>query len=252
MMRPVRHIITAMAVLFFLNSVQVSAETKLIFDTPTTSEDKAAKQLVENVAKETVKLVNDYAPLPDTLTIRFGNLDGPLFDPETTTIQMPYEFVRYAKEKFQSVPPSHEGITPDEATKASILHTLLHEYGHAYLFLWDFPALGKEEDAVDSFATLSIIRFYDAETAFIGVDLFAIEDMGTEFIDDVSMWGEHSLDAQRYARSLCLIYGSDPEKFEDLMDPELVEAERDLFCPYEFETQSRNWSRVIEMLSESE
>ncbi|PKF51158.1 DUF4344 domain-containing metallopeptidase [Enterovibrio nigricans] len=248
----IRFHIYTLALLFLLPVTQSMANTVLVFDPPTSKNDRQAKRLIESISKDMVQLVNAEMPVPEILTIRYGNLDGPLFDPQTLTIQMPYQFVHYAKERFDSVPPSQEDLTSNEATEAAVLHTLLHEYGHAYLALWDFPALGKEEDAVDNFATLMMLHYYNDDMAYAGVDLFAIEDMDTEYFDDVAMWDEHSLDGQRYAQSLCLIYGSNPKKYADIMDEDLIEMERDQFCPYEFELQTRNWMRVIEMLNENE
>ncbi|MEZ9526924.1 DUF4344 domain-containing metallopeptidase [Enterovibrio norvegicus] len=239
----------------FLMSLPLRAETNAIFEAPKTENEKSAKALIEVLSLEMVKLVNQEAPVSEPLTIHYTrgeNAYGPHYDPSKNTINMPYGFIHYALDKFNNAKPSIDGLTPEAATQAAILHTLFHEYGHAYLYLWDFPVLGKEEDAVDSFATLMMIIFYDAETAFTGVDLFALEDSDVEFIEDTDMWGEHSLDAQRYSRSLCMIYGSDPSAFADLMDDNLVEAERDVFCPYEFQTQKRNWFRVIDMNNEKQ
>lgn len=242
-----------LSAIFSLMSLPLYAETSVIFDSPETEKEKSAKDLIEQVSVEMVELVNKEMPVSEPLMIHYThgeNAYGPHFDPSKTIIKIPYDFIHYALDKFNKAPPSMESLTAEEATKAALLHTLLHEYGHAYLYLWDFPVLGKEEDAVDSFATLIMITFYDAETAFTGVDLFALEDRDIEYFEDVDMWGEHSLDAQRYSRSLCLIYGSDPNTFSELMDDNLIQAERDEFCPYEFQTQKRNWFRVIDMHNE--
>src|SRR5690554_4191597 len=37
-------------------------------------------------------------------------------------------------------------------------HTLLHEIGHLFVDQFDLPVLGKEEDAVDTFATLTMLN----------------------------------------------------------------------------------------------
>ncbi|KXF80308.1 DUF4344 domain-containing metallopeptidase [Enterovibrio coralii] len=234
---------------FFTFSLTVHATTQLHMDSAT-GDDKQWQQLAKPIATEMVKFANQNLRIEDKLTIRFDDQDGPLFDPETFTIHIPYQFLKEVYGRYAAAEPALEGVTPEQATQFALLHTLLHEYGHAYIYSWDIPIVGKEEDAVDNFATVLLLNdFKDDDAAFIATDLFALEDLDTDYFEQSDFWDEHSLDAQRYAASLCLIYGSNPNKYKDILDVELKDMERDAFCVEDYETKSRNWARLIETYS---
>ncbi|MGR5064652.1 DUF4344 domain-containing metallopeptidase [Photobacterium sp. DNB22_13_2] len=191
---------------------------------------------------------------PTPVHIVFGTLDGPLYDPESNQIEIPYSFWREMIENFSTdVADSNDNAKSNEpntlyafeASEGALLHTLLHELGHAYIALNDIPILGKEEDAADSFANILMLNYVeDGDTQAIhAATLFAIEDQQIEIFDDLDFIDEHSLDIQRYFYSLCLVYGSDPDKhktlFQDLDSD--VKTEREDICIEEFERVTASW-----------
>lgn len=200
---------------------------------------------------------------PTPVHIVFGALDGPLYDPETNQIEIPYSFWREMVERFSSdIAGSSDNPELHDSNKAyalkasagALLHTLLHELGHAYIALNEIPILGKEEDAADSFANILMLNYVDTGDyqAIHAATLFAIEDQQIDSFDDLDFIDEHSLDIQRYFYSLCLVYGSDPDKhktlFQDLDSD--VKTEREDICIEEFERVTTSWQSYFEQQSE--
>jgi hypothetical protein len=50
----------------------------------------------------------------------------------------------------------------------------------------------------------------------------------------VAFWDEHSLNEQRYYNLVCMIYGSDPKRFANLVGDDMLPAERAGRCRGEF------------------
>ena len=186
-------------------------------------------------------------PMKHQLTVVYGAQDGPLFDPELMQIQIPYHFVTEVLNRFTNDNYQVTGVSPKEATQDAILHTLGHEYGHAYLYANEVIILGREEDAVDTLATLLLINAFEngAEIALSAADLFALEDEEIDELVEDDFSGEHSLDAQRYHSTVCLIYGSDPAKYAALLQDSAQREDRAAMCQQEYARQSDNWDRLI-------
>lgn len=230
-------------------SPHVVALTQQHYLPATTAEDKRAREVIESVSEQMQQLFDEQLPIKQKLTIQFGADDGPLFDPEKMQILFPYQFVTEVLGRFKDDNYQQTGVTAVEATKDALMHTLAHEYGHAFIYSNQVIVLGKEEDAVDSLATLLLLNSFEEgdEIALSAADLFALEDEDVESFDDDHFWDEHSLDAQRYFATLCLIYGSDPEKNREIISKAQLEMERDSYCEEEYLRQAENWDRLKEL-----
>ncbi|MFD2176432.1 DUF4344 domain-containing metallopeptidase [Veronia pacifica] len=223
-------------------------KTQLTVTPPKDEQQRTALEFAKPIANTLITLVNEEYPLYQTLTLTLGGDDGPLFDPEQMQILIPYAFINEVQRRFRSPDAVLEkGVSVQDASRYGLIHVMLHEFGHALVFDHDIPILGKEEDAVDTFATLIMIWHQKTDHAFAAAELFALHDLEVDEFNESDFWGEHSLDAQRYASALCLIYGSDPEKYSNLINEELAGEERESYCQEEFENQSRNWERIIDM-----
>ncbi|RJX66221.1 hypothetical protein DZ860_20530 [Vibrio sinensis] len=181
------------------------------------------------------------------LTVQYGSKDGPLYDPQSHQIQIPYHFYTetigyFDKNEYQQ----RFGKSVQSGAIDTLLHTLLHEAGHAYIADQNIPILGKEEDAVDNFSAVLMIEYTEQgdEAAISAADMFAFEsDSRPDYYDFGEYIDEHSFDLQRYFSTLCLVYGSDPKKHQNLLDE--VEnsylSERKEFCVYQYQAISDNW-----------
>lgn len=226
-------------------SVSVDAVTASYLDAKS-AEDKQARELIKPISKQMLALFDEALPMQQALTVIYGGEEGPLFDPETSQILIPYQFISDVYDRFHHDNYQETDVSPEQATSDALMHTLAHEYGHAYIYANQVIVLGKEEDAVDTLATLLLLNSFEngADIALSAADLFALEDEDIKALDDDSFWDEHSLDAQRYFSTLCLIYGSDPERYADLISKSQFEVQRDRYCEEEYLRQTENWDRL--------
>jgi len=128
--------------------------------------------------------------------------------------------------------------------------TLFHEIGHALIHQLQLPLLGKEEDAVDGLATLLMLGDRgDAksdELVFAAADGWALMHAETQAGGEpLPFWDTHSLDMQRFHNIICMIYGSDPDGFEDIVSRSELPEERRELCPEEYETAAAGWAEVL-------
>ncbi|MEZ8106472.1 DUF4344 domain-containing metallopeptidase [Vibrio cortegadensis] len=223
------------------------------FSAPDNSAEQVAKQQIEasGINQTVIELSNQSFPFNKTLTIQYGGTEGPLYDPDKHTIYIPYRFYQESLSYFQK--NKYEEKFQKSAQLGAIdtlLHTLLHEAGHAFIADQDIAILGKEEDAVDNFATILMLNYVDQgdDAAISAADMFAFEsDDRPDYYDFGEYIDEHSFDLQRYFSTLCLVYGSDPEKHQALLD----EVENDYltdrkdFCTLNYDQINDNWHRYF-------
>jgi len=150
---------------------------------------------------------------------------------------------------------------------ANTLHILFHEFGHVLIHDLDLPILGREEDAADTIATIGILT---RERASPDVDnqftqgLLAIANAWwiiwqkqQQQNSDLAFWTRHAISGQRFYNIVCFIYGSNPRKFEKLLELAKLPPERADWCVEEFELASRSVERfykekVLEKLAKQE
>lgn len=109
---------------------------------------------------------------------------------------------------------------------ANVQFTLCHELAHALIATFDIPVLGPEEAAADQIATLCVLypettthQDPQAIEKLVAVaDAWRLEWEMDKESGGTAYWDEHALDIQRYYNVLCMLYGSDPEKYEGLPD----------------------------------
>lgn len=147
------------------------------------------------IVDQVVELVDTTLDVDAKIGLVFGGDEGPLFDPDLEIIQIPYAFIKEVDNRFSQSEPALEEVEKQQAIDGAIAHTLLHEIGHALVFANALPVLGKEEDAVDSFATLWLLEGFDNGTqmALDAAWLFALEDQEVDEFHDDDFWDEHSL-----------------------------------------------------------
>lgn len=129
-----------------------------------------------------------------------------------------------------------------DAMSDAFLHIVAHEIGHAVLREFDVPILGPEEALADDFATLYIHALLPDRAEAI------VSARARQFLadgDQPDMFSEYMSDAQRAGRSVCVLYGQDPERYETLartfgLDGDAAAACRD-FGP----EIGRSWRRVL-------
>lgn len=114
-----------------------------------------------------------------------------------------------------STPATGTELTP--FVQSNVIHTMFHEIGHAIIDQFQLPVIGQEEDAVDAFATIEVVNFFEDDAKDILMDVAASWlwlDAQTDR-EDLDFYDIHDLDAQRAYRTICHFYGLDPETNAD-------------------------------------
>ncbi len=196
--------------------------------------------------------INDTVPFAQTLTLRIGADDGPLFDPATNEIWVPGEFLVEINQRFVNADLANTKQERNDVMLDVFTHTLLHEIAHAIIAQHNIPILGKEEDAADNLANVLILEYFENGDSLArnAANMFALEDEDTDTYYSEDFWDEHSLDIQRYFTTLCHIYGAQPEDNEDLIDAGELSEEKADSCIDEYGQISSDWLSVLDALHE--
>lgn len=135
--------------------------------------------------------------------------------------------------------------------RANVRFIVSHETGHALIDLLDLPVTGRQEDAVDQFATslMQVIGRDDESPRQVAENL---RMAGLSFLsnaqDEFSLEAyadAHSLDLQRYFNLQCLLYGSDPERFAGMVARGDLPESRARTCPAEARRAGSAWMRLL-------
>lgn len=134
-----------------------------------------------------------------------------------------------------------------EAIDDALTWIILHELGHALVDAYDLPITGKEEDAVDQFATIIAIEYlppHQRDSVLSSILLWFFE-YGDQYVFSESLAGVHSLNAQRHYNIGCWVYGSDPHAHSFLVDLDLLPESRASTCQSEYELMSESWYKLV-------
>lgn len=128
--------------------------------------------------------------------------------------------------------------------------TIYHEIGHLLVGELGLPVLGKEEDAVDAWATIWMLEFdEDSHDALIdaadGWYFNAVKSTGSG-IDDLSYSSDHSLDIQRAYAMVCFMVGKDPDAFGETADIYEIDEDRQDACSYTYDRAMVSWMSLLE------
>lgn len=200
----------------------------------------------EKLLQEAVDTVNALAGLPRDMTVFFRDCGEPnaAYDPRSGNITFCFELVKLFDELY-----SKQAKSPEEAKeliRGAVFFVFFHEFGHALAHELDLPLTGKEEDAVDQFATLLLLEQGEKgeQAALSGAAFFLA--LGSEPGKKLLFWDEHSLDAQRFYNIACWLYGASPFHQVNLVAKGLLPAPRAARCGDEFQQMRRSWKRLAD------
>ncbi len=200
-------------------------------------------QLYEKIAT----VLNQTVRVPQTIDIQLvdcGTVNA-FYDPNTTRIIMCNELMSYFADMFK--PRAKDDEELGNAILGATIFAFFHETGHGLIHQLDLPATGKEEDAVDQFATMILISGGDDTIgmALAGAYWFQAQQAASTSTD-MPFADEHSFDGQRFYNIMCWIYGSDPAKYDSFIDSGNLTAARAPLCEEEYRKMSRSWERLLE------
>ncbi len=129
------------------------------------------------------------------------------------------------------------------------LFVFMHELGHALIAYNNYPVLGSEEDAVDRFAAVIAVSLGEEEGIDIGEHMIIAtalwyKEMGKNS-ELKAYWDEHPLNEQRYFTFICLLYGSNPAKYESITLLTGLPGARRRSCPAEYQQAKRAWESML-------
>lgn len=185
--------------------------------------------------------------LPHDVPVIFEScgMANAMYHPDAKAIRFCYEFV----DLFGQIIAADPNATEEDFARGvmgSTVFFLLHEMGHALVDVLELPITGREEDAVDDLAALIIIFAEEEDALLAAIESFdalsAAQEAGG---GEMAFWDEHSLSIQRAYTLDCIIYGSDPEEFADLVHPERLPEERAMRCPSEYAQKEQAWDRLL-------
>ncbi len=116
----------------------------------------------------------------------------------------------------------------------NMLFTLLHESAHGLVNQMELPVLGREEDAADAFATVTILKVGTAVSHGVLVEAAKAWFLTTKRAraqgEKEDFYDAHGLDEQRAYQIVCLMVGSDKKQFKDLADQTNLPEDRQDSC----------------------
>jgi Putative metallopeptidase len=201
------------------------------------------EKLLEKAADD----LNRMLALPYDITLVTKDCDeaNALYDADQHTITICYELTDYFIRLFNK--RRHGPETPDRKMFDALRFAFLHELGHALIDAYNLPVTGSEEDAADRISVyicLSELGDEGRRAVLAAAEAFSIEakegsHSGMDFSD------EHLLQGQRFYNTLCMIYGSDPDKYAYLEAPDSLPTARAIRCPAEYTRMIKTWTDLF-------
>lgn len=126
---------------------------------------------------------------------------------------------------------------------ANVEFTLLHELAHMFFDLYEVPLLGSEENAADRVALAAILSGataadgYTAEQKLLAVasNWHADWESMQELQRSLANSDSHSQEIERANTVACFVYGSDPDRYADLIYTRVMPFKRYTECEGEYE-----------------
>ena len=131
----------------------------------------------------------------------------------------------------------------------NILFVSAHELGHGVLAELELPNLGHDEDAADNFAIFTALK---VGTSFS--DRVLVEATKGWYLADLrdkktgekpEYYGAHAMNLQRAYQIVCMMVGSNPEKFKELAEITKLPEERQHSCKTDFTFMALSWDTLL-------
>ncbi len=180
-----------------------------------------------------------------TLSAQDCKMANAFYNPKDRSITMCYELMEYFYRIFKSAGDS-DAKAKDRMNKATTF-IFLHELGHALIDGYELPITANEEDAADrcsSYICIEELGETGVQSIIAAAEFFAIQSKSSKK-DSRMMADEHLLNEQRFFNSLCMIYGSDPQKYGGIVENGLLPKARAVRCPKEYRRTATSWQNLL-------
>jgi hypothetical protein len=217
-----------------------NGKIRVVYATPRDQTERLAKQFLQVGGTDGVAAgFTKSFKLPHNLKIQVVNgFVGPNYDPSKFKITLSYGFVDFTagvlKKNYPELNTDGEAFGKQLAAVDAFL--LVHEFGHAFIHLFDLPILGKEEDAADAISTTFLTEEVSNgdEYAFYAARFFNGLSSRQRNLAPSDYFDEHSLDKQRAYSIVCLIAGSSQKDYDAVTKLGILSPERQQRCPSEY------------------
>lgn len=135
----------------------------------------------------------------------------------------------------------------------NVTTSLYHEFGHLLIDQFEWPVLGREENAADTIMTMMLLD--EGETAAeVAADavrgyMLASRRYGETLPENHDFKGEHELEVQRGFLMACLLVGSDRDTYETLADEIELGDNRTDACREDARLAERSWASLKEWVA---
>ncbi|MDM7923638.1 MAG: DUF4344 domain-containing metallopeptidase [Pyrinomonadaceae bacterium] len=186
--------------------------------------------------------------LPHDITLRAKDCgeQNAFYDPRDRSVTMCYELMERFYQTFR-VAGDNESVAYGKMFDA-VRFVFLHEIGHALIDAYSLPVTGGEEDAADrlsAFVNLRELGDEGVRAVFAAADAFQIEAKFGK-TKERNLADEHLLQERRFYNSLCMIYGSNAEKYENIVTDGYLPKERAVRCRNEYQRTVQSWMTLLE------
>jgi zinc transporter ZupT len=151
--------------------------------------------------------------------------------------------------RWRNISPKHREELA-EFVSGNMLFVLLHELAHTAISELDLPVLGKEEDAADSFASLTLIHiksaFSDRVLTSAAKGWFMADRRDRAEGEPQAYYDEHGLNQQRAFQIVCYMVGADPVRFKDLAKETKLPEDRQETCNQDYQKAAKSWGVVLQ------
>ena len=203
-------------------------------------EDKTLEKAADQLNRE-LSLPNDiYLRAKDCKEI------NAYYDPRDQSVTVCYELIEHYFVTFKKAGYSDEKAY--EQMFDAVRFAFLHEIGHALIDNYKLPIMGNEEDAADrcsAYINLEELGAKGVSAVLAAADAFRIESRG-KTPSQRNLADEHLLNEQRFYNSLCMIYGSNPNRYASIIEDGYLPNERAVKCPNEYERTVDSWENLLE------
>lgn len=201
----------------------------------------------EKTLEKAAEQLNRSLILPNDIYLRTKDcgVENAFYNPEDHSVTMCYELMEHFFNTFKKA-----GDTDQKAYDGMFDATrfvFLHEIGHALIDSYKLPITANEEDAADrcsSFICLEELGDDGVRAILAAADVFQLDSKnGAPSSSDMA--DEHLLQEQRSYNSLCMVYGSNPDKYRDIRDKGYLPEARAVRCPTEYQKTAQSWGDLL-------
>jgi len=143
-----------------------------------------------------------------------------------------------------------QALKADRFALGNAIWVLYHEIGHLLVNEFRLPVLGREEDAVDHLATITLLEGADQQMDGFLTDavdgFFLSARVKVKNQSQRQLFVGHGLDEQRAFEVACLMLGNDRIAFTEFADSIKLPVDQRERCPAAYNLARSSWLTVLE------